>query len=495
MSNNFGNNIVPAGLGRRIGGFLIDSVVCGGLIALLYFTLGGALSKKMGLDTMTEETVSFLVESKLGYTDEKRTSFTTVYHEAETYVEDDITYRSYEDFESRVWQYYTVFLADEGTFLEGDGFEGNPSNVAETGKWVVNHVYGLSLEKKDDNPYYTLAKVSGEDSDSVQPVLKENIANILENGTDIEKKQTLIGLKNYFSTQTGLNSTYDDKEPTGIFLDAVKHLAKQPRYLQLIADANKAFFLSRLPCFLIPPILVFLVVPMAIPNGKTLGKLALQSAVISVSSYKAKWWNILLRQLFIVFLWEFLLIPNQMFGITAFLIALAIDFAVLAIGRSGRALHDRLGGTFVINSKQSVWFKDEEDEAEYAASHPEFVASLEDAVESLPVANNPAPKTVNGRKLVGDEYDPTLAGILDLSTIDRHREEARNMKSFDEFEQSKEKELADLMEKQQKNEDLAAMEEAEAMPSNEPNEEDNPTKVEEKDRIDEENGGFADEGE
>lgn len=83
-------------------------------------------------------------------------------------------------------------------------------------------------------------------------------------------------------------------------------------------------------------------------------------------------------------------------------------------------ISDRLGMTYTIDARTSVWFASKAVEEDYEASHSTL-----------------RPKSGFFDEEISEEENLRYAqmdAILDLSTIDRHRKEAAAITSFDEFE-------------------------------------------------------------
>ena len=85
-------------------------------------------------------------------------------------------------------------------------------------------------------------------------------------------------------------------------------------------------------------------------------------------------------------------------------------------------LEDMVAKSLVIDSKNSRYFKTAEDKENYFMRHPEMAP----VIVPVDMEENERIKRENA--------------ILDLSTLNKHREEARNMTSFDEFERMKDEE-------------------------------------------------------
>ena len=77
--------------------------------------------------------------------------------------------------------------------------------------------------------------------------------------------------------------------------------------------------------------------------------------------------------------------------------------------------------TAVVSRKDSIYFENQEDKEEYLLEHAH---------------DNEEEKEENARLAAED-------AILDLSTLNKRREEAKNITSFDEFEKQKDQEAAE----------------------------------------------------
>ena len=99
---------------------------------------------------------------------------------------------------------------------------------------------------------------------------------------------------------------------------------------------------------------------------------------------------------------------------------------VLVMSKTHQSLHDRFAKTEAVARKESLFFDNEEAMAAYASTHPEQfpeLASPKDDAETTRIAQEDS--------------------ILDLSTLNKSRDEAAKMTSFDDFEKKKDEENAD----------------------------------------------------
>jgi hypothetical protein len=174
-------------------------------------------------------------------------------------------------------------------------------------------------------------------------------------------------------------------------------------------------------CFLPAHILVFLLIPLCFKNGQTLGKFAMGLVVVTQDGYSIKWWQRLVRPLLMTFIGGILVIsPSTLINFAVWALAMLVDYIVMAASKNGDniALHDKIAHTVVVISKTSVWFASPEAEEDYYSTHK--VVDMD-----------------GGESLLSPEETERIEkenSILDMSTINKHRDEAKNMTSFDDFE-------------------------------------------------------------
>lgn len=119
-----------------------------------------------------------------------------------------------------------------------------------------------------------------------------------------------------------------------------------------------------MPPFAISFGIFFLLIPLLMKDGQTLGKKVTHVAVISFDGYAAKKRQIILRELLLFFA---LFAGAFVFGIgiTSFAIlglVVVILFGITLIPKNKRAPHDYAAYTIVIDTIHSTWFKNKEDE-------------------------------------------------------------------------------------------------------------------------------------
>ena len=134
---------------------------------------------------------------------------------------------------------------------------------------------------------------------------------------------------------------------------------------------------------LISGAIFYIVVPLATENGQTLGKKMFGLALANKDGYKIENWQIPMR-----------FIPFALVSLVAFvpffdmLVILLVDltiflssFAFAMASPKRMSLHDYIGGTIVVNSNDSMIFKDVHEEEEYIFKEDGIVEEEEESDE------------------------------------------------------------------------------------------------------------------
>ena len=108
----------------------------------------------------------------------------------------------------------------------------------------------------------------------------------------------------------------------------------------------------------------YILVPLLFKNGETFGKKTMGLALVTKSGYDVKKRQIVLRQLFLfVYVGVFSFYLGV--GFTSFAtlgLGVLIYFVAAFISKTNRSFADMLSYTFLIDAKNSVWFKDKNEE-------------------------------------------------------------------------------------------------------------------------------------
>lgn len=404
-NTNINEEAVSPNYGKTILAYLIDFAFT--LIAMVatYFGISKTvIGSKYDVDGLQQQYNAFASASNV-------VDNGNLYNFA-AYDKDNNVY-GYSKYEDVVWKYYTVFLPSNpnATFLESDGFNGDKSNPSEVGRWVYTKIYGLEEDK--EGSYY---KTIDEATDfTVKPALKQSYIDALASEKNEDKTDTATKLNEYYFKRDGQNYV-------GIYTDAVRNFSAQPYVAEVQGKYSTASYMMWLPVALVGPAIFFFIIPLCIPKGRTLGKLFLSLGVASKEGVEAAKWQILIRYLFHLIIWYLLALPfNLTFTITISLTLLVGDFIVLMLSKSHRSIHDFISRTMEVDLKKSTIYPASSlDEEEVVVKKEEKAVS-----EGESYFNKPAKKVEN--------EEPSFE-VLDSTTIGKARKEAKEIKSFDEFE-------------------------------------------------------------
>ena len=177
----------------------------------------------------------------------------------------------------------------------------------------------------------------------MRPVLRQEVAEALTK--DETKKETASKLYALY---------YQDSDQSTFYYKAVLLVVQSESYQQFVGDANEVFFYAQIPTFLIPAILFFVVVPLCMKNGETIGKKILGLGLMHKDGGQANKIQVLLHYLIFVGICALLMIPSYAHFIRmAVMLFLAVDYMLMAMHPSNQALEDRLAKTVVADLRSA----------------------------------------------------------------------------------------------------------------------------------------------
>lgn len=400
MEDKVATKIVPAGLLKETLSVLLDLALAIGLMVGIYFALG----KPVFIDHGTYQTALAQRQDYLGSSllVEKKENDNYGYYlftDRDDSFPEDYAYKKYIDV---VWDYFAKVIpgnADYSSNLEitsartGKKLPGFGSEVTsltpEYGKYIYENYFGYVDE--------------GENS-FVPSVENDFTSKPKANKDEVEFHKALAA--EMWSTSSG--------SVNGHYYDAVTHLTYQPRLAAIQSVMAFQSYVATVPSIFIGPLIFFFLIPLFVPHGRTLGKLLLGTIVLDEKGAVAKKKQILFRQAIITTIFFVAAIPIRSIAFPAVVILGFIAYISRIMSKSTQSLHDKLAHTIVALKKESV----------YAESADEI-----EAVEEEPEKNEN--ESMSPALLAQIEREES---ILDLSTINKRREEARRMTSFDEFE-------------------------------------------------------------
>jgi len=413
---------------KRIVAFLIDGSVALLTGFLLYLLVGTTyLYEATGGKAAEQNLLSFAFDSGLvavekeedgSYKAEINPYYFAVDEEEskqDGYVLPEDGKEAYEEYYDRVYSYYTVFLASNDDRIV-PLYENEASYLAHFNDEV------LGLAKETGNPYFEYASSSS--SKTAKPVLKDEYQAKVEEGDPA----TLKALRNYF-----FDPEASDSSSVGLYYDAILDMmgssegGVQTYYQAQNATVTNASSIAQVVSYIPPIIAFFLIVPLAVPGGLTLGKLFLGLRIVGPEKDTCPaYWIRALRALYMTVLMSLFFVPYQFVSIVAFPLFL-VDALLLSFGKTNQSLHDRIFKTFVIDVKASRYFKNAEAKEAYLEAHPEEEADPSD----VPYGDDPALEAVIKKK---DRH-------WTLEELEAAKEAALRIESFDAYEEAVGQEL------------------------------------------------------
>lgn len=116
-------------------------------------------------------------------------------------------------------------------------------------------------------------------------------------------------------------------------------------------------------------IIFYLIIPVSVKNGRTLGKMMFKMAIVNKLGYNVTVPQMLLRSLFpllIIIIFYLVGISSMMFIFYLLLMFVTlISYCLTIFTKHHQALHDFVAGTLVIDSEASAWFKNAVEEENY----------------------------------------------------------------------------------------------------------------------------------
>lgn len=470
------SSLKEAGLFRRFVAFIIDLAIVAGVWALLSLLVTSRfLAPALGTDRLEEDRIGYLTDVGLFpieygesgeitgidpyyYFNPDPSSDAKEDENGNAYDELPVGFEyAYEAYFDLAYQYVVEMLP---TYEEDPRFSPVPV-PGEEGKLVgelsyytyldyfAQEFFGLPSRTEvdyaaDDDPtrlsgdseyyqYQTMEDGFTPNFD-VAPVLRPTIQEKVDAGD----KAMLENLALYF-----LNPSSSDISNMGVYGHAVAMALgsddnpSQTYYTNVLNDINTINWIATLPAYLPINFIVFFLVPVLSKDNRTIGKWIMRLSVISVDGFVISPKERIFRSLYMFLLGSILALPWTQICFFLYLILVLIDYMALVLSKSKQSIHDRIAHTLEVDARSSIFFHDEEEKEEFMHHHPELFPGYKD----------PKAEAQNA-------HIAMLDSILDSSTIDRNRNEARNITSFDEYEKMKDDEftaaLAKLAEDQEK---------------------------------------------
>jgi len=440
-------HVKEAGFGKRLIAYLIDAVsVIIPTVILFNFVTSTYFFNAIGGGEAVQEMYRFAADSELldpNYGGDGKISSVNIYSFTDTIGMSNTPSvqkkAGYEEYYDRAWYYYTTFIYQDHqtngrtiemantdtygtkTFSADDYFSYFERKVMLLpDPATITDVTAESQLAGDKSPYF---KYALNDAGTAVDIRKKPV---LLSKVDLTKNDTLSSLNTYMYNSAGTNGVY------GIYGTAVMDMtgeasssSVQTYYSIRYSTQNKDIWLSALIVFAPLQLIFFFVIPLCRKKGETLGKMAMSIAVVKSDGFNVTWKEKLIRQFAVATLGMLVMLPWAYIGATLYVLFAVIDYMVLVMSKTHQSLHDRLAKTMAVSKKESLFFDNEDSMGEYASTHLDQFPELQNEKEDAEVA-----------------AIAQADSILDLSTLNKNREEAVHMTSFDEYEKKEDEENA-----------------------------------------------------
>ncbi|MCR5079468.1 MAG: hypothetical protein K6B65_06115 [Bacilli bacterium] len=434
MRNNgktYASEIVQVSPWKAFTGFAVDFFLSFTVMMVLTFFVSPYLQEAMGAGESQRNMEKLLTDSSLFQVTSTSSSLEWNYYFygsgyakqldsngkiKDTYNGKDNDYVGHYPFElytEIVFSYYSSFCFEEGNeFVNLDGsFNKDLGGLSEQerGKWIGENIFKIN----GDSSSYFAFDVDNENNPKydAKPVL--NLQNPVVSTLFDEKTAAVAASK--------LNAFFVSGSPKydGVYELSCSNLETyQPRFVELKKQANRIVFLSKIPIRLVPPVIFFLIVPLLVRDGKSVGRLLANTAVIDYGGYSAKKWRILLHQGILYLPWLLSILPYDILAVISVALVYTAEFLVSNVSPSKRGVHEMMAGTMTVNDAESSYFSSKEEYESYVRENPESVAEEE---ETEPVVEE-EPVVLDSKILETEEGQPQKEETSDLKSGNEENE-------------------------------------------------------------------------
>lgn len=347
--------IVSANLFSRTVAFIVDLVFTAFVAGLLLSLLQQVFIQLPNVKSLQQTYASYYQESELFDIDDEHENTFVIWE-----------FDNYKDYENKILNYYTDYKVNKCP-------EKYRSDVYTT-YWYNVHIYGLNdgLNLYSQEDLSARAKFVTEKGpalfeyqlDSNNEPLYNEIATPKSDASD----EALLGYYYLSDDNNKDNEKY-------VYLIAAQDLFATPYFSSTLE--NMQLWVNYIPLLIsaILSSLIFLfVIPMFTKYGRTLGKMMFGLALVNKLGYDIKKTQLLPRFFFNVLVFVFAFFVCQLIGhvlMTFMLFATLytlVSYCLVLFTKDHKAIHDYFALTQVIDAKQSIWYKDANEEAKVDAS-------------------------------------------------------------------------------------------------------------------------------
>lgn len=290
---------------------------------------------------------------------------------------------------------YDSIVTESGVLiLDGEDLDYKEFNSFEEGRDAVYNFYHNYLPKytdetAKDEEWFNVFVLGLDDVNGTYSSEELSHRNrYIKDGKEIFEYKVVSG--NIVTNEIGIPKSYNQGEKTydelsreekalisnhfngannrnrPIQYDIARKIAQIPMLNELYE--NYIFWNTTMPLILgimMGYIVFFVVIPLALKDGKTLGKLFLKISVINASYYAVKKSQLVLRYvpqlLLLTIAVLFIGINIMSVGITVLLLFASYLMAIFK--GTHQSIHDYVAGTIVVSDVDSLWFKNQKEES------------------------------------------------------------------------------------------------------------------------------------
>ena len=336
---------------NRLAAFAFD-IALFILLSLIILTIAGVVAGNKGT---SYSNASGLISDHIEY------SKLAKYEEKNGYVsysdEDLLTLENNEPLiVNRLYYFYTSYLTGENIqegyeaslnkdeYIKIDGVEALPKEHYTT-KFFNEKILNLASQK-DEKIFFKYQTTDGQIDENKIAVLDENYIEEVKSGdTMIKRIKSDTDLMKFFS------NTYNDAIKTFYAQKAIKEATNTINLINSLL-----MLISSIPSF----ILIFIVLPLTNPFGRSLGKRLLGIGVVTDKGYQVKKWQLLIRSIPILGATIYVCLINSLYyQLLLPLLLLLISTGIVVFNNHRRSLHDLMSGTSVIKlEKKTIVYPD-----------------------------------------------------------------------------------------------------------------------------------------
>ena len=349
---------------KRIASYFLDLMLSLVIGFVLFATLGQhVIAKGFGAEEASKNANDFAIASGLAYRSEDGQGADIYVYKAKG---ENGTKDGYDGYLDSVWYYYTEFLnvaknPDERVVPRTNN-DGKEFTSDDYYRYFFEKCMGFVGDSSNSNPYFVYAKEGENILLTSKPVLSDEYQNKVDAG-DEDALQSLLA---FFYNETTTSQT-------GLYFDALRDMkgksysstSVQTYYEEQLVCYSYALWGAEVLCFAPITLIFFLVLPLCLKDGQSLGKLLMKVKVVDSRGFNISTSQKIIRPIIVTVIHLLALIPNATLGMIIYIAIAVTSFFMMSLGKKRMNLHERITKTIVVDKKASIIFKDEHEKSLY----------------------------------------------------------------------------------------------------------------------------------